>query len=102
MYSETAEHYSIKNNPENFNKIYAEIADATPLKKSFRITSLIGKLPSIRFYSASSQSDIIRVVVRDMKTLPFDHDRLEKDRARYKWQFAQREPSKFNNSNLKG
>lgn len=90
MYSQTAESFSIKTNPEEFKKIYSEIADETPTDSGFKIRDLIGKLPSIDFYSDKTQADIIRVVIRDMKDLPDTHDRLYQSRARYKWQFATR------------
>ena len=90
MYSQTPESYSLKTNPEEFQRIYSEIADATPTKEGWKIRDLIGRLPSIDFYAESTQGDIIRVVVRDIRNLPDNHDRLYNSRARYKWLFAPR------------
>lgn len=90
MYSQTAESFSNKTNPEEFNRIYSEITDATPTEKGWRIRDLVDRLPSIDFYAKSTQKDIIHVVIRDIKNLPDNHDRLYKVRARYKWLFTPR------------
>lgn len=76
----------------SFNQVYSDIADATPINDvGFRVSELIGNLPSIAHLSPRTQGEIIRVVVRDMLSLPMQADGLRRaPGCRFVWRFADR------------
>lgn len=73
-----------------FDQVYSEIADATPTDRAWSRAVLIGACPSIAHYSERTQSEILGVVLRDMRALPADCDRLQKSGHQFVWVFVDR------------
>ena len=75
-----------------FDQVYSDIADATVTSsiEPFKVSDLVGRLPSISHLGTWTQADIIRVVVRDMLLLPPEADGLVRlgSSWRLKWRFA--------------
>lgn len=69
-----------------FNQLYSEIADATPTDEPFVVSRLLGQLPSIAHLAPKTQSEILRVVVRDMVRLTAPSDGLVRVKGGcYRW-----------------
>jgi hypothetical protein len=68
-----------------FDDVYSEIADATPIEGVWRLTGLVGRIPAIAHYAPRFQADILRVVIRDMRTLPPEADRVRRHAGGYVW-----------------
>jgi hypothetical protein len=77
-----------------FHQVYSDIADATSCEQPFRISDLVGQLPSIAHMAPKTQAEILRVVVRDMVALPMQADRLVRVKGGWaQWRFADRRES---------
>jgi hypothetical protein len=97
-YTQTAERYAHDATPMDpkpghsqpagwclFDQVYSEIADATPLEGVWRLPTLVGRIPSIAHYAPKTQGDILRVVARDMQTLPPEADRIRRLAGGFVW-----------------
>ena len=105
MYSQLAEQFSqkaqrilnINKGPHGkwswtwFDEVYSNIADATPIDAPFKPSKLVNELPFIQHYSQKTQTEIIKVVVRDMQILPIPAHILRKTpgHGNYIWDFSQ-------------
>ena len=88
---ETARRISFPDGWSKFDQVYSDIADATPTSGLFRASLLVNNLPSIADFAPKTQSEILRVVIRDMCALPDSADGLVRDRAGvYRWRFGAR------------
>lgn len=100
-YTQTAERYASGATPMTpkpgyalptgwclFDQVYSEIADATPLEGIWKTSGLIGKCPSIAHFAETTQGDILRVVLRDMATLPPEADGVRRHAGGLSWRFG--------------
>lgn len=74
-----------------FDKVYSDIADATPVEGEWQAAALVGQLPCIEHFAPRTQREIIAVVLRDMQTLPAEADRVRRVKAGwYTWVIAEK------------
>jgi len=69
-------------------RLFSDLADATPTEGEIRLRDLTGKIPCIAHYAPKSQQEILRALMQKMCSSAWRGDRLVRVRGGvYHWVF---------------
>ena len=67
-------------------RLFCDLADATPTEGEIRLTDLMGKIQCIAHYAPKSQQEILRALMQKMSSPTWTGDRLVRVRGGvYQW-----------------